>query len=488
VFAAVRRRGNDPPRTRLHATIEPVMRAGSTIVVDVELENLGPGRLRATGRHPDRVGSRWFKSSGDFLAEGPRLWIRPSLRRGHRRRVPLRVTVPNVPGEYELRLTPVREYVAWLDDLHESNGLRHHVTVVSSPETDQIENELPGIGAMLKEMTQAPAVYQPSAFWTELSDLHRGLIATAGYDQFKRTVNAYYFQWLGLDIRHQLRNVLRQWLRRPNPWVFTARIAGSFSVAGADDVPDERPLAQRAYAWWVASLWEYASRRDQHGLIDKLEEPLGGSPLTVVYRRRAISQDICNSVLELTAILDAAGSQLSERPRVLEIGAGYGRVAWALLRARPGVRYVIADIPPALAIAQRYLSEELPDRRIFAFRHFTNDEEVAQELEDAEIAFLTPNQLDLVPNLRADLGISISSLHEMRRDQINHYLTILDRHCDGWVYIKQWQRWTNWLDDLTVSREDYPFPSHWRSLFDRPHAIQGDFFEALFATRQNPGR
>jgi putative sugar O-methyltransferase len=192
-----------------------------------------------------------------------------------------------------------------------------------------------------------------------------------------------------------------------------------------------------------------------------------------------VSEDLCNSVLEFTAIMEAvpAGEPIRS---VIELGAGYGRIAWVFLSMMPGVRYVVVDIPPALAIAEQYLSTLFADRHVFGFRHFDGFADVADEFEAAQIVFLTPNQLDLLPPQRADLFVNVSSLHEMRPDQIEHYFAAIQTHCAGRFYTKQWQRSINEHDGLVISHDGYPVPAGWQVVFDRPHPVQVEFFEALY--------
>ena len=84
-----------------------------------------------------------------------------------------------------------------------------------------------------------------------------------------------------------------------------------------------------------------------------LEEPDLGSPLPVRLGGRLISQDLANSALEVEAITRALGDR---RPaRILEVGGGYGRSAFALLNKFPDARSTIVDIEPAASIARWYL-------------------------------------------------------------------------------------------------------------------------------------
>jgi hypothetical protein len=155
-------------------------------------------------------------------------------------------------------------------------------------------------------------------------------------------------------------------------------------------------------------------------------------------------------------------------------------VGWVFLEAFPQTRYIVCDIPPALGIAQQYLTTLFPDRPAFRFRHFDDGAEVAEELAHAKLAFLTPNQLELLDPLGVSLFVNISSLHEMRPEQIAYYLGQVDRHTRGWFYTKQWLDWHNEEDDVRVGRHDYPIPAHWQTVYSHAHPIQRAFFHALY--------
>lgn len=347
-----------------------------------------------------------------------------------------------------------------------------------------VPSELADLPAMWAEMERAPAIVQPSDFWRSLNERNTRQLDDLGFARFKRTVNQNYFNWVPHTLRDdQLRAMAKQALRHPQPHVLTSRLGDISTLEVGEDRanPFESARARHIHALFLALLWEYVRRRDRRRMLDRLEEPLLGDPVTATYRGRRISQDLCNSVHELYS---ATAALPGGAPRsVLELGGGYGRVAWVFLEEFPGVRYVMVDIPPALGIAQQYLTTLFPDRRAFGFRHFDSSDEIADELAAAELVFLTPNQLELLEPLDVDLFINISSLHEMRPEQIAHYLGQADRHTKGCFYTKQWQRWHNEADDVVIAREDYPIPAGWRLLHSRTHPIQRAFFEALYEVR-----
>jgi putative sugar O-methyltransferase len=343
------------------------------------------------------------------------------------------------------------------------------------------EDELPGLGAMLEELRTAPEIVRPSGFWEHHAELqYRELEEHGGFAAFKRTVNRHFFQFTVTSPRDpQFQAVIRDWARHPSTRLLRSRLEEPLDVPAGRLTGLRSFVFGRVYAAYVAALAGYARRREGGRVFDALEEPALGRPLCVSYGGRRISEDLCNSAIEYASICEAIPRSPS---LAIELGSGYGRLAWVFLRAFQNIRYVLVDIPPGLAIAQRYLTELFPERRAFRFRHIEAYADVADEFESAELIFLTPNQLELIPPLHADLFINVSSLHEMRPAQIGYYFEQIARHCDGWFYTKQWVRSINQFDDLIVRREDYPVPSRWTAVFDRVHPVQTHFFEALYDT------
>jgi hypothetical protein len=137
-----------------------------------------------------------------------------------------------------------------------------------------------------------------------------------------------------------------------------------------------------------------------------------------------------------------------------------------------------------LIVAQEYLTRLFPSSRAFRFRPFDSHDGIASELRDAQIIFLTPNQLELLPPLEADLFVNISSLHEMPRRQIDNYFRLIDIHTEGIFYTKQWRKWRNPDDEVTLEEQDYPVRASWRVVFQRRHGIHPQLFEAAYSIRR----
>jgi predicted RNA-binding Zn-ribbon protein involved in translation (DUF1610 family) len=162
-----------------------------------------------------------------------------------------------------------------------------------------------------------------------------------------------------------------------------------------------------------------------------------------------------------------------------ELGAGYGRLGYVMLKTT-ACRYVVFDISPALYLSQWYLTTLFPDRRAFRFRRFDKFKEIEHELSQADIAFFTPNQLAKFPSAYFDAFATISSFHEMQRNQINHYTTLMARTTRSTLYSKQQRDYVNPVDDLIIGKDDYPLPRGWSLRRDRIDLINPGFFEQVY--------
>jgi putative sugar O-methyltransferase len=331
---------------------------------------------------------------------------------------------------------------------------------------------------MLEFFESGPSVYRASPFWTDLGAQHLEQLETAGFENFKRTVNTRYFSWRTLGIiRHQLLAVAAEWARHPSRAVFAAAF------------PDRRPFGPISgwiYKTFVAMYADLLSRSDVLDLVSRLREPELGHPFVIRHRGLELTQDLCNSIHELYSVLGPEPNPASPL-NVCEIGAGYGRLAYAFLKALPRVSYTIVDIPPALYLSQRYLTALFPTEKVFRFRPFTQFDDVREEFESARFRMLAAPQIELLPGKSFDCVINISSLHEMTAAQVQNYFRQMDRLCRGRVYTKQWRASRAKSNDVVIREHDYPIPDGWRVVYHRTHPIQRMFFHALYEVESTDG-
>jgi putative sugar O-methyltransferase len=170
---------------------------------------------------------------------------------------------------------------------------------------------------------------------------------------------------------------------------------------------------------------------------------------------------------------------LKSKTRFLEIGAGSGRTALSLLKLIVDSKYIIVDIPPALYISQENIIQNIPHKRIFKFQNFTNLEEVKDEFNKADIIFLSPEQIKLIPDKYVDVAIAIDCLHEMISSDVEKYFKQFNRIAT-YLYFKcqnvQWAKTSKIL--LTI--DSYPVRSHWEKIMHEKCYVPNDYFQAIY--------
>lgn len=329
----------------------------------------------------------------------------------------------------------------------------------------------PRLGEMLKVFIDGQEATTTSTYWSFLCRKNVAQLLDAKYENFKQTVALNYFTWI---------------VDRDDP---QALFLQSSLPEEAIRLAKERTKKSKSHAFMTKNqadfynlltylIWDYAERTVGSEIMAQLAEPDEGNPPSVQLAGRKISQDLANSVLEYYSVSQGMPG-IESIKSIIELGGGYGRTAYAFLQLLPHVCYVMVDIPPALYIAERYITGQFPGRKIFPYRPFKNFSDVADEFQEAQIAFLMPDQLSLLPDRSADLFLAIDCLHEMRPEQIKRYYQTVDRLAD-FFYQKCWKRTKIPYDDITLTQDDYPFLPNWQNLFFRDCRVQSTYFEAMF--------
>lgn len=344
---------------------------------------------------------------------------------------------------------------------------------------------------MYNDHLAGPAIYQASEFWEKLNQLNIEWLKTDGLDNFKRTVNNNYFNWMVHKKSVYFRNVARSFFAKAmrNPGKLLSLILtniGEMQHRTYISTNTQKTFLQRKiYALYLLFLHEYVKDNDEFGILDKLEEPMVGNPIVVEKDGKKISQDISNSYMEYSYVRNVLGDDFSKVKTVAEIGGGYGRLSYLfhLLHQGEGIKIVLIDLPPALLVAQWYMREVFSEARIMGYRNFSSFSEIEEEFKSSSICFFLPHQLELLPEGTIDLLINVSSLQEMSRNQINRYYELVEEKAH-YFYTKQWVLWENPEDKISVPAVIYPTRPDWELLNARLNPIHTEFFEAIFEVRQ----
>ena len=327
----------------------------------------------------------------------------------------------------------------------------------------------PELQTMFDEFPKYRSEILPSPERNALIGEYLQLLVDARYENFKRTLAT---SRAGRPIGKQISKLVRELGAWEALRMFRDVISSS---------PREFVNRKDAHLYTLLTnlLWTYAEKNDTAGNLQRLTEPLEGNPLQIKRNDRLISRDLATSLLEYESILHPDIDRRDVRT-ILELEPGYGRTAYVFLELQPGCRYILVDLPPALYVAQRYLSNVFAERKIFGFRPFSTFQDVEEDFAAADIIFITPNQLELLPAKSVDLFLNISSMHDMRTEQIEYYFGEIVRVTQGYFYFKQLQNSTNSAENSSLSESDYPIPDEWRLISRQDCGASAGYFEALY--------
>ncbi len=291
--------------------------------------------------------------------------------------------------------------------------------------------------------------------WDELAPFHQAQLGRYGFAEFKRHVNFQYGQW-----------AVSKYLDRKVFWLMGRMVRDRLlpQLTGEVDWNDAWPRPDfndtglgwtdrglRAYAFYTGLLWQFALFYDRLGVLN-IEEPDLGHPMPVRLGWRRITQDEAVSALDLNLMNEHM--PLLEKKNVLEIGGGYGRLAYFFKRLVPDCRYTIVDIDPALGLSQRYLGE------------CGVKVEFSRTIDESE---------------RYDLVINTSSFDEMPAVVSTAYLRTIERVCHGHVFVNGYSRASHdYRGRSRLGLDELVYGDAWRVLYAKRHRFNPGWVDKVF--------
>jgi hypothetical protein len=151
----------------------------------------------------------------------------------------------------------------------------------------------------------------------------------------------------------------------------------------------------------------YARDHDTLSLFDLLDEDGAFGALTHIIDGRVVSRDLLDSVLEINFLAETLGVDQLIKARVLDIGAGYGRMAHRMTAWSSDIEYLATDaVPLSTFLSEYYLG----------YRGVSRAKVIP--LDEVEGA---------LPSAGVDLALNIHSFGEVPKAAITWWLEILSR-------------------------------------------------------------
>ena len=158
--------------------------------------------------------------------------------------------------------------------------------------------------------------------------------------------------------------------------------------------------------------------------------------------------------------------------KLLEIGAGSGRTCEAILSLEKNLKYIICDIPPAAYVSYTRLKLAFPNKKISLLIDVNDKSRLEKKIENSDIAFIFPHQLEILSKKTFDLVLAIDCMHEMDKSTINYYFNLINNISTNF-YFSIWSKTDvpysknifKKKNTLDFNAGDYKIPNNWKSIF-----------------------
>ena len=230
-------------------------------------------------------------------------------------------------------------------------------------------------------------------------------------------------------------------------------------------------------------LYEAVKSRDVFNYLEKLVELELNSEIkkpSLVINDKKIVQDDLNSLLEFEQIEKLLKNIQKRKNIILEIGAGSGRTAKTVISILGNVKYVIADIPPAINLCINNLKKYFPNKNFATAFKLENQKDLNIALENNDILFIFPHQIKLFANKTFDIVLAIDCLHEMEKKIIEIYMSIFEQ-ISTLLYFKVWEysglNYSFYERHSVHRKSDYSIKNNWKELLNQRCLYPSKYFE-----------
>jgi hypothetical protein len=187
-----------------------------------------------------------------------------------------------------------------------------------------------------------------------------------------------------------------------------------------------RRIGRRHKMFWMNDvLHRYRLWRSLMGdtrALEDLDSPCIGNPFGCYIDGRFIQGGSDYQHYYATAIGRLVRAEASKC--VVELGAGFGGMAYYLLRDNLDLTYIDLDLPENAALTAYYLLKAFPDRKI---RLFGEVDLRHESIQKGEILILPSFEVGNLPTSSAGLVFNSYSLAEMSQETISTFIAEFER-------------------------------------------------------------
>jgi hypothetical protein len=166
----------------------------------------------------------------------------------------------------------------------------------------------------------------------------------------------------------------------------------------------------------------------------------------------------------------------------MELGGGYGGLAYYLVRDHSDMTYFDFDLPENLALTSFYLMSAFPNKRIGLYGEVDLK---ADDLKGKYDIVLLPNfAIADMKNNSADLVFNSYSLAEMSREAVENYLVHFNRVASKFIFhVNHNRESVVQADEFKIDLEKFQIISRSPALWNKGMNLLMDEFEYLYKNK-----
>ena len=200
---------------------------------------------------------------------------------------------------------------------------------------------------------------------------------------------------------------------------------------------------------------------------------------SLLFNRQQITQDDLNSLYEYEKIEKMLTETSVKKNSFLEIGAGSGRTTATILSMIKDIKYVVADIPPAVYYSYNNIKKLFPEKKIKLGFEAKDQAELLEIYNKNDVIFIFPHQIEMLPDKIFDISIAIDCLHEMEKKIVEKYVTKFERVSDLF-YFKVWEYAglpNSFYESYSIHKNsDYFIKDKWVNIFKEKCIFPSNYY------------
>lgn len=159
-------------------------------------------------------------------------------------------------------------------------------------------------------------------------------------------------------------------------------------------------------------------------------------------------------------------SNIKGRQVIADLGGGYGKLAYYLIKNKKNFCFIDFDLPETLCLAAYYLMKTWPDKKTFLYGENSFDKSC---LDNFDFIFLPNYEIEKLNNNSVDIFLNKNSLGEMDPDSSKNYIKIISEKCKIFFHMNH-ETYRNHFDNEKCSliNSEYPISKDFNLILRQP--------------------